>query len=419
MLQILDWLHALTSTHSIRVISSQRLINEIRHKQALRVRTPRRYGILPMKMNLSMVPIFNPERSIDLKPIRLLHSLGRITTPPIPNLAGLSSTWAIIRYIWAFDNNRRNNHLRLSHIARELDFHQKCLLSDEIGMGMAYYIMTNFFNTPKHRDASLALHDSTWNITQVSTSIPDFLFFDDPAKGVYVVECKGNQSGYSEMLDQMRRGTEQVPSIIFNDGRRSTAIVIATFMDDDATSVYIIDPINEKSDDEILEEYKKREKIVVNEWRIEDDKHFWMNSRLIDRAKILAFAGLESEALSQLPTEEQKYWEKYARKPVEIEKIETDFGVFSGVTEHYITAYNFNVSLYHGILDEYKERIVVKPHDTNERASKGSETIDVPDWYKTRFQENSFIEFTKESDKGISVQSICKDGTLMQIKVSR
>ena len=99
--------------------------------------------------------------TINIKPIYLLHAIGRITTPPVPNLVDLSSTWAIIRYLWAFEipGVSTNPLLLLSSIARQIDFHQKALLSDEIGMGMAYYIMTNFFKTTEVIDVSIALEE--------------------------------------------------------------------------------------------------------------------------------------------------------------------------------------------------------------------------------------------------------------------
>jgi hypothetical protein len=37
-----------------------------------------------------------------ISPLNLLHSIGIITTPIIPNMVDISSTWAIIRYFWAF-----------------------------------------------------------------------------------------------------------------------------------------------------------------------------------------------------------------------------------------------------------------------------------------------------------------------------
>jgi hypothetical protein len=80
-----------------------------------------------------------------IRPVDMLHALGRITTPAVTELIDLSSTWAEIRYIWAFRPNFNPNSLRalrLNPNVKALDFHQKTLLSDEFGVGFAAYFMS-------------------------------------------------------------------------------------------------------------------------------------------------------------------------------------------------------------------------------------------------------------------------------------
>ncbi|MDQ2918567.1 MAG: hypothetical protein M3R10_01665, partial [Verrucomicrobiota bacterium] len=86
---------------------------------------------VPMKP-LALVAEFNPPAFEEFHIIELLHALGETTTPPVPNYADLSATWAMVRYIWAFDRAPSGiaAPLRLSPTARTLDFHQKTLLSD-------------------------------------------------------------------------------------------------------------------------------------------------------------------------------------------------------------------------------------------------------------------------------------------------
>src|SRR5439155_27068403 len=99
---------------------------------------------IPSKNLLPWPAPSGQRRSVLIRPIHMLHALGRITTPPVTELLDLSSTWAEIRYVWAFQPNRaglRNRSLRLSSAVKELDSHQKTLLSDEFGVGFAAYYM--------------------------------------------------------------------------------------------------------------------------------------------------------------------------------------------------------------------------------------------------------------------------------------
>ncbi len=151
MPSVQEYLDALFRDYSVEIISSDALLDGVRWKQDLRVQESirQRRNPLPMKIHLTKIPIFDPVLQIQIKPIILLHAIGRITTPPAPNLTDISSTWAIIRYIWAFDTggSNRDPRLILSDTARRIDFHQKTLLSDEVGMGMAFYLMANYFGT--------------------------------------------------------------------------------------------------------------------------------------------------------------------------------------------------------------------------------------------------------------------------------
>jgi len=155
---ISEWLAALTNDFEVVVSSSQKLINDVRMKQRARSHelTQLRKPVPAVKTPVG-VPMFQPDLRITVKPIDLLLSIGRITTPPVTNLVEISSTWALIRYIWAFEPyNRRNYHhtLRLSEEARNIDFPQKALLSDEMGVGFSYYLMTNYFNAINPADFS-------------------------------------------------------------------------------------------------------------------------------------------------------------------------------------------------------------------------------------------------------------------------
>jgi hypothetical protein len=415
-----DWLNALSFNREIEIISSRSLISNVQQKQLQRSQDFVRQNKLPppMKNNLTPVFIFNPSATVTIQPISLLHSIGRITTPPVPNLADLSSTWAIIRYLWAFEPaQNQGQQLLLSSIARQIDFHQKVLLSDEIGMGMAYYIMTEYFNTTEVIDASIALQKLPVHL-QYSTS-PDFLFFEDLNKEAFIVECKGNQSSYPATIDQLRRGTEQVPSLIFQDGRSVVALVIATCMLSSGTNVYIIDPENDSEFETYDKDYwKKAEKIGPNRWRVTNDKLFTSDSILFSRAKTLTYAGADAEAIAQLPSKLQEEWAKYVRKPSEEARVRTKLGDFSGIRNIAQTIDRLRVEIYRGILNELRERLYIPSFDEKIRAEKGGMKISPLESFTNQFEEKAYHTELDESRTQIINRSICRDGTIFQLTIS-
>lgn len=418
-----EYSNALFRNYSIEVISSDDLLNGVRWKQHLRVQEfiRQRKTPIPMKVQLTKIPMFDPALRIQIKPILLLHAIGRITTPPVPNLADISSTWAIIRYIWAFDtgDGYRSPRLILSDTAREIDFHQKTLLSDEVGMGMACYIMTNFFGTDEVVNISEAINNQSWSVFQQYSASPDFIFFNESFKQVYIVECKGNQTSYDTMLNQIRRGTEQVPSVIFQDGRQSVSIVIGTCMLRNSTKIYILDPPNGDNDSqfEYEDNFLGDNRIFQAKWSVDDDDRFTIDSRLLGRAKMFNFAGLESEAIAQLPLDVQDYWRQFAKTQIKTEILKTKLGGYIGVREVFTTIEGLRLELFRGILEDLRERCFIPPNDQTTRIKRGREAIIPTENYFEQFKEASFILEVEESNEYSSVQSVCRDGTILQFTI--
>jgi len=412
----------LTDCH-VEVESSPRLIDRIQHKQNLRDQdlTRRHKPGVPIK-TVTPIAIFNPSETIQIKPFSLLHSIGLITTPPIPNLASLSSTWAIIRYLWAFEaGTQRMPRLLLSSIARDLDFHQKAVLSDEVGMGMAWYIMNNYFHTTAARDVSKALEMPEWPIDQQTSALPDYLFYDDPSGDTFIVECKGNQSSEDSTIHQMQRGTEQVPSIIFNDDRRSISIVIATCMLNNKTKVFIVDPDSENGLEKYFPKYssEKAERIGPNKWQVKNDELFSRDSRLLGRAKALMFAGCDIEAFSQLPYDVQNYYGKYPKRTEIKERFETDYGLFVGVSENLRNSEGYDITFSKCILDDL--RVKYSPFSQNSPRNElfGFEQISASLEYLERFGKSSFKSELEELKNYFRARSYSKDGTMVQLIVSK
>ena len=133
-------------------------------------------------------------------------------------MATLSASWATRRYFWAIsDSPTAGRRFRLSPDVIDLDFHQKTLPSDEFGIGMAGLVLEQLFDAGSSVDVSAALKDANLyqDVRQSGTAQPDFLMWNPaPTMPYYVVECKGCQTSLAATTNQIRRGLEQVPSLV-------------------------------------------------------------------------------------------------------------------------------------------------------------------------------------------------------------
>lgn len=238
---------------------------------------------------------------MSIRPIDLLRKIGNLTTPAGVNMASLSASWATRRYFWAIaEPQGTNSSFRLSLDARAMDFHQKTLLSDEFGIGFAGLVLGRLFDAPNNIDVSAALNDPVHyqNVDQTGSAQPDYLMWNaHPSSPYYVVECKGCQTSRKATMNQIRRGLEQVPSLVFGAGSRTVVtLVVATHMQAIRTTIYIVDPPSERSD-ELPDEPKPQDSERVSErigkstWRILRRNEFATDARLSRQAKLLNWAG--------------------------------------------------------------------------------------------------------------------------------
>ena len=280
------WIRSLAQPKSFRIESSQAMVTSLQGRQQTRANN----GYTGPAKTPVVVSQFSPSIQSSLQPASLLHLIGLATTPPVPNLADLSSTWALYRYVWAFAHAAP--YLCLSQTAKHIDFHQKGVLSDEMGVGMAYWIMSKYLHAGLPIDVDIALRNPRvaasmgFPVLQaVGDASPDYLY-PLPNGNYAIVECKGSQSGRSASLDQLRRGLEQVPSVSFANRQRAQEYVIATLLSTNCVDVLVIDPPGDKdrrpSDKRSLE--------------IEDREAFDRELVNLRAASLLAFAGAEGLA---------------------------------------------------------------------------------------------------------------------------
>lgn len=233
------------------------------------------------------VPSLQAVSKFTLRPIDLLKKIGQLTTPSSLNMAKYSASWATRRYFWAIEPG--NGAFRLSRDARQLDFHQKTLLSDEFGMGMAGVIMDRFFQTDGFADISAALADPTLGLKHEGEPQPDYLMWNRTGGAYFVVECKGCQTSRSTALDQIRRGMEQVPTVKFTDTNRSmTSLVIATILDRLSTKVIVLDP---PPDDEREFKGDISRRVSHREWQVESEQTLVPRILNLQRSHLLKWSG--------------------------------------------------------------------------------------------------------------------------------
>lgn len=330
----------LEADYRVSIESNDRLVAIVnRYIRSRRLKLQRKGAALPNSKTPTVLGALRERRYWNVRAIDLLHKIGYLTTPSWANMARLSASWATRRYFWAIGEPvGRNPALRLSADARRMDFHQKTLVSDEFGIGMAGLLMENFFGAGAFADVSVALDDPAayQDIDQEGETQPDYLMWAYADNSpYYVVECKGSQCNRTTSYDQLRRGLEQVPSVVFGAGPRQViTVVVATCLLDDHTEVFVLDPPPEDKEDndrpEDVPSERVSERVGKRAWRIPDPERFRQRSVFAEESNLLRWAGQYHTAAVRDQRLEQRQPEQMAMPNVPLEAKRTNFGVFRG-----------------------------------------------------------------------------------------
>jgi hypothetical protein len=275
---------------TVRLDSSAGIVQKVQQQIAARQASFQAKGKQPplAKTPAAVPTVANTPRLV-IRAIDLLRKIGELTTPSWANMAALSASWATRRYFWAIANaSGPGRPLLLNDDVKEMDFHQKTLLSDEFGMGMAGLVVERLFNAAQFIDVSVALRDPVLyqDVRAAATTQPDYLIWNaQPGTPYFVVECKGSQTNLNTTLGQLRRGMEQVPSLVFGAGGRTvTTLVVATLLRKSGAIVYVLDPPDEP-------EESPSERVDKRTWRITDPERFARRSWNGRRSQLLRWAG--------------------------------------------------------------------------------------------------------------------------------
>jgi hypothetical protein len=407
-----EWERALHSPRLVSIDSSPQLITDIQQRQVQQDARLAAQGRPPAQRKPHLTPVSGLPLEVLIEPVQLLHRMGVVTTPAVENLADVCSWWAYIRYLWAFEfpSGHARDRLRLSQPALSIDFHQKGLMSDHIGVGMAALLMSMFLGAPHASDVSVVMKDPAWPVDLAGSASPDYLFSNADQSILYVVECKGTRCSRTNALDQLRRGTEQVPALIFTDGRpQPPSLVIGTHMSGSFVRVYVVDP---PSDDLPAEQLPK--KVGEREWRIPKGKVVEDAARHVSQAKVLSYAGLDEAAATKVEQLPRRLKEFPRTTPRETVLEENEFGTFRGVRQLIPSRDNLRVEIFQAVRESILEAY------TQDDVDRIREEIQ-------RLESTASIERAGSDVRGIArdqrgssrtIRSFSSDGTLLEIRIT-
>ncbi len=138
--QILALMRTLGREREVPVESSSLLAKEVEGRSSKKgtKAVPGQPPLVLVAPKAQLGPIQKLANPMMVSPAQLLHAMGKATTSPYAGFAGLSSLWALVRYLWAFAGGA--GQLTVSQDARDLAFHQKTLFSEQLGLGLTWLL---------------------------------------------------------------------------------------------------------------------------------------------------------------------------------------------------------------------------------------------------------------------------------------
>jgi hypothetical protein len=256
---------------------------------------------------------------------------------------------------------------------------------------------------------SLAVRNGKWGIQQQGKSSPDYLFFDASQTNLYVVECKGTSSR-SESLNQLRRGTEQVQSLLFNGRPTPPSLVVATCLNRMGTRVLVLDP---PGPDDDSKQAKKAERINSREWKIQDDDLFSKSSRFLSQAKLLAFAGDDDLAMAKVEAAKFKVPQRRVAPRTPVTK-ESELGEFRGVRQALGFGDRMTIDVFQGIETHVYESL---------RVDDPAATLQQTEAFWHRVEQVGRPEIKQPTvvsrgDGNLTVTTAGPDGSMLELRIA-
>ncbi len=196
---------------------------------------------------------------------------------------------------------------------------------------------------------------------------------DEADSPYYVVECKGTQSSRSESHNQLRRGLEQVPSVVVGAGpRQVVTVVVATCLLDNSTEVLVIDPPPDKTDDDRPRgeaSEKVSERTGKRSWRISNPEAFQERTVVAEESNLLKWAGQFQTATTRDRRLERIQPALLDMPNAPLETKRTNVGIFRGVEQPLFPALGArDLRIFTGVEEELLESLI---HERPGRQSGG------------------------------------------------
>ncbi|TDM04693.1 hypothetical protein [Macrococcus carouselicus] len=161
----------------------------------------------------------------------LMKSVVYSTKYPHLNKMLLNDYWALLRYFYCFSSDI---DFKLSDIFKDVDAHQKTILSDDIGMGMAYCFMDATVGINGWVDTKFFLKyypflNPVNNGYRGNYKSPDFLVMDSNDE-FYLIECKGTQNSITSQNKQIKDGKLQIQGIVDPESIIKEKLVMSSFI---------------------------------------------------------------------------------------------------------------------------------------------------------------------------------------------
>jgi hypothetical protein len=175
------------------------------------------------------------------------------TRPPIYQGMSLADTWAFLRYFPAISDSQI---LRLRPAWKDIDFHQKTILSDELGVGITTCCLhewlgfTHYADTLYHLNVTAPTSLSIRFKKKGRFKSPDYVAFDR-SKRLHVLECKGTQKSPSDLRKAMRDGVAQKNNLASASTKIHEKLVAGLFIPQDSSSHHACVMVRDPEWDEI------------------------------------------------------------------------------------------------------------------------------------------------------------------------
>lgn len=235
--------------------------------------------------------------SLDIDLDACLLFAGIWTRSPITCGITLADCWAWLRYFPAFKDEKK---LKFRTEWTDIDFHQKAVASDELGVGFTTWALYSILGFQSYADTNHVMKKLGTifpinNAKKGPAKVPDYIAYD-LSGNMSVLECKGTQTNQGRIWTAIERGKEQKRNVKMANGEQFVHTLAAgMFIPQDDSNEKALLAIADPESDWFRNEIKKY-----------NPEQILGSARQVAIAKELSLFGLtEIAAILAAPKEEQ------------------------------------------------------------------------------------------------------------------